>query len=117
MVPEQAVLLLADLDGAAAELGNQDLVAGLDAERNALALDRAVSALAGRRVEIRNRCGRDPPLLCRAHDGERQRMLARPLDGGVSQVLFVCNDAACVASKRIEGLRDWLAGEVTHHCD
>ena len=38
VVPEQCVLLLADLDGAAAELGNQDLVAGLDAERNALAV-------------------------------------------------------------------------------
>lgn len=38
MVPEQSVLLLANLDGAAAELGNQDLVAGLDAQRNALAI-------------------------------------------------------------------------------
>jgi len=38
VVPEQCVLLLADLDGAAAELRNQDLVAGLDAERNALAV-------------------------------------------------------------------------------
>jgi len=38
VVPEQCELLLADLDGAAAELGNQDLVASLDAERNALAI-------------------------------------------------------------------------------
>lgn len=38
VVPEQCVLLLADLDGATAELRNQDLVAGLDAERNALAI-------------------------------------------------------------------------------
>jgi hypothetical protein len=38
VVPEQCVLLLADLDGAAAELRNQNLVAGLDAERNALAI-------------------------------------------------------------------------------
>lgn len=38
VVPEQCVLLLADLDGAATELRNQDLVAGLDAERNALAI-------------------------------------------------------------------------------
>jgi hypothetical protein len=38
VVPEQCVLLLANLDGAAAELRNQDLVTGLDAERNALAV-------------------------------------------------------------------------------
>jgi hypothetical protein len=31
VVPEQGELLLANLDGAAAELGNQNLVAGLDA--------------------------------------------------------------------------------------
>lgn len=37
VVPEQAVLLLADLDGAAAELGNEDLVAGLDAKGYPLA--------------------------------------------------------------------------------
>lgn len=37
MVPEQTVFLLADLDGAAAELGNQDLVAGLHADGNAVA--------------------------------------------------------------------------------
>lgn len=38
MVPEQSELLLANLDGAAAELRNQNLVAGLDAQRNALAI-------------------------------------------------------------------------------
>jgi hypothetical protein len=38
VVPEQSELLLADLDGAAAELGNQNLVAGLDAERYPLAI-------------------------------------------------------------------------------
>lgn len=38
VVPEQSVLLLANLDGAAAELGNEDLVAGLNAQRNALAV-------------------------------------------------------------------------------
>jgi hypothetical protein len=38
VVPEQSKLLLADLDGAAAELRNQNLVAGLDAQRNALAI-------------------------------------------------------------------------------
>lgn len=38
VVPEQSELLLADLDGAATELGNQDLVAGLDAERDPLAI-------------------------------------------------------------------------------
>lgn len=37
-VPEQAQLLVADLDWAAAELRNQDLVAGLDAGRNALSV-------------------------------------------------------------------------------
>jgi hypothetical protein len=38
VVPEQCELLLADLDGAAAELRNQNLVAGLDTQRNALAI-------------------------------------------------------------------------------
>jgi hypothetical protein len=38
VVPEQCELLLADLDGAATELRNQNLVAGLDAQRNALAI-------------------------------------------------------------------------------
>lgn len=38
MVPEQAVLLLADLDGAATELRNEDLVAGLDAHGYPLAV-------------------------------------------------------------------------------
>jgi hypothetical protein len=38
VVPEQSELLLANLDGAAAELGNQNLVAGLDAQRYALAI-------------------------------------------------------------------------------
>jgi len=38
VVPEQCELLLADLDGATAELGNQNLVTGLDAQRNALAI-------------------------------------------------------------------------------
>lgn len=38
VVPEQSELLLANLDGAATELGNQDLVAGLDAERDPLAI-------------------------------------------------------------------------------
>lgn len=37
-VPEQCVLLLADLDGTAAELRNEDLVAGLDAHGHALAV-------------------------------------------------------------------------------
>lgn len=37
VVPEQAVLLLADLDGAAAELGDQNLIAGLHADGNAVA--------------------------------------------------------------------------------
>lgn len=36
MVAEQAVLVLADLDGAAAKLGDQDLVAGLHADGNAV---------------------------------------------------------------------------------
>lgn len=38
VVPEQCELLLADLDGAATELRNQNLVASLDAQRNALAI-------------------------------------------------------------------------------
>jgi hypothetical protein len=38
VVPEQSELLLADLDGAAAELGNEDLVTGLDAQRYPLAV-------------------------------------------------------------------------------
>jgi hypothetical protein len=38
VVPEQRVLLLANLDWAATELGDQDLVAGLHADGNALAL-------------------------------------------------------------------------------
>lgn len=38
VVPEQSELLLADLDGAATKLGNQDLVAGLDTQRNPLAI-------------------------------------------------------------------------------
>jgi hypothetical protein len=38
VIPEQRVLLLSNLDGAAAELRNQNLVAGLDAQRNALAI-------------------------------------------------------------------------------
>ena len=38
MVPEQAQLLLAHLDRAAAKLGDQDLVAGLHAGRHALSL-------------------------------------------------------------------------------
>jgi hypothetical protein len=38
VIPEQSELLLANLDGAAAELRNQNLVAGLDAQRNALAI-------------------------------------------------------------------------------
>ena len=38
MVTEEGELLLADLDGAAAELRDQDLVAGLDAGGDALAL-------------------------------------------------------------------------------
>lgn len=38
VVPEQSELLLADLNGAATELRNQDLVAGLDAERDPLAI-------------------------------------------------------------------------------
>lgn len=38
VVPEQAVLLLADLDGAAAELRNEDLVTGDDTERYPLAV-------------------------------------------------------------------------------
>jgi hypothetical protein len=38
VVPEQSELLLADLDGAAAELGDEDLVAGLDAQRYPLAV-------------------------------------------------------------------------------
>lgn len=37
MIPEQAVLLLADLDGAAAKLGDQDLVARLNADGDAVA--------------------------------------------------------------------------------
>ena len=38
MVPEQSELLLADLDGAATELGDEDLVTGLDAQRYPLAV-------------------------------------------------------------------------------
>jgi hypothetical protein len=38
VVPEQSELLFADLDGAAAELGDKDLVAGLDAQRYPLAV-------------------------------------------------------------------------------
>jgi len=38
VVPEQSELLLADLDGAAAELRDEDLVAGLDAQRYPLAV-------------------------------------------------------------------------------
>jgi hypothetical protein len=38
VVAEEGELLLADLDGAAAELGDQDLVAGLDAGSDALAV-------------------------------------------------------------------------------
>lgn len=38
VVAEEGVLVLADLDGAATELGDQDLVAGLDAGGDALAL-------------------------------------------------------------------------------
>lgn len=38
MVPEQSELLLADLDGAAAELRDEDLVTGLDAQRYPLAV-------------------------------------------------------------------------------
>jgi hypothetical protein len=38
VVPEQSELLLADLDGAAAELGDEDLVTGLDAQRYPLAV-------------------------------------------------------------------------------
>jgi hypothetical protein len=38
VVPEQSELLLANLDGAATELGNQDLVASLNAQRNPLAI-------------------------------------------------------------------------------
>jgi hypothetical protein len=38
VVPEQSELLLADLDGAAAELGDEDLVAGLNAQRYPLAV-------------------------------------------------------------------------------
>jgi hypothetical protein len=38
VVPEQSELLLADLDGAATELGNEDLVTGLDAQRYPLAV-------------------------------------------------------------------------------
>lgn len=37
VVPEQRVLLLTDLDGATTELGDQDLVAGLHADSNAVA--------------------------------------------------------------------------------
>jgi hypothetical protein len=37
VVPEQTVLVLADLDRAAAKLGDQDLVAGLHADGNAVA--------------------------------------------------------------------------------
>ena len=38
MVPEKAQLLLANLDGASAELRDQDLVAGLYARGNALSI-------------------------------------------------------------------------------
>jgi hypothetical protein len=38
VVAEEGELVLADLDGAAAELGDQDLVAGLDAGSDALAV-------------------------------------------------------------------------------
>ena len=37
MVPEQAVLLVTDLDRATTKLGNEDLVAGLHADSNAVA--------------------------------------------------------------------------------
>ena len=38
MIAEERVLLLADLDGRTTELGDQDLVAGLDGGSNALAI-------------------------------------------------------------------------------
>ena len=76
MVPEQAVLLLADLDGAAAELRNQDLVTGLDADGN------AVAGL----VECARANGEDLGLV-------------QLLDGGLGQ-----EDAACGLGLGLEAL-------------
>jgi len=83
VVPEQAVLLLADLDGAAAELGNQDLVTGLDADGNAVA-----------------------GLVERARADGEDLGLVQLLDGGLGQ-----EDAACGLGLGLEALDEHAVEE------
>ena len=52
---------------------------GRIAERDLASVDLADRAFPGRRVEVRDLAS-DPALLRRRDDGDRQRMLARPLD-------------------------------------
>jgi hypothetical protein len=83
VVPEQAVLLLADLDGAAAELRDQNLVTGLDADGN------AVAGL----------------VECARADGE-DLGLVQLLDGGLGQ-----EDAACGLGLGLEALDEHAVEE------
>ena len=78
VIPEQAVLLLTDLDRAAAELRNQDLVAGLHADGN------AVAGL----------------VVCAGADGEHLG-LVQLLDGSLGQ-----EDAGCGLGLGLDALHE-----------
>lgn len=119
MVPEQAQFLLANLDGAAAELWDQDLVAGLHAGGDALSVLVKGAGADGNDfcfVEVLDGCLREEDASCGLGFGldalhedavEEGRNAADRLDGGLWR-----KQGQLLANKKKTAFLSWWCGQV-----